>query len=396
MSAGMGEPFQVVVIGGGVNGLAAMAALGRMGVRRRLLLERFRLGHRRGSSHGRTRITRSVYPEPHWLSLMRVAREEDWPRLERDAGLPLIEPCAGCFLGTGPVSFERYARAVEAAAAPGEIERLDPPELRQRFPQFRAEGAVGALHDHTAGLVHAERCVQALARLALAHGGEIREQSRVLHLRRDVDPLRIECEGASFAAERLILAAGPWSAALLPELAPLLRPLRQSVVWYRLAGEPAAFGPARFPVWATLGDGPNDFYYGLPDPGGEGLKLARHRTLGPPDDPERELNPPESELEALDAFARAHFCAPVEARLSAESCYYSVLPDEGFRIDLLPGDPRIAVALACSGHGFKFAPLVGRVLAGLALHGRSEVLAFERAREAFRLPVLDPPSAPLS
>ena len=129
------------MIGGGVHGLATLWHLGRLGAGRCALVERFRIGHAHGSSHGRTRITRSVYEDERWVRLMRVAREEDWPRLERDARTRLIEPCDGCFLGIGGESFGAYVRAVAQAEG---IEHLDVAEAQRRFPQFRYDDVVGA------------------------------------------------------------------------------------------------------------------------------------------------------------------------------------------------------------------------------------------------------------
>ncbi|TMA24645.1 MAG: FAD-dependent oxidoreductase [Deltaproteobacteria bacterium] len=132
--------FGALVVGGGVSGLATAWQLARRGVPRVGLVERFRLHHDRGSSHGTSRITRSTYSDERYVRLVRVAHAEEWPRLERESGATLIHRCDGIFFGPPEGDIERWADAVAAAGAPG-VERLTPAEARARFPAFATRPA---------------------------------------------------------------------------------------------------------------------------------------------------------------------------------------------------------------------------------------------------------------
>ena len=378
----MSRTYDTIVIGGGVHGLATLYHLTRRSPSNCALIERFHPGHPHASSHGRTRITRTVYDDERWVALMRAARAEDWPRLERDAGAPLVDPCDGCFLGLPGATYPAYARAVAAATDPGEVEPLSPAEAGRRFPLLRFDDVRAALHDRTAGVIRADDTLAALARLARAAGADVLESTRVLAIDRARDPLVLSTDRGALRASRVVVTAGPWTAALVPELRAELTPVRQTVAHYRLDAPPDATRVGRFPVWASLGDAPAGIHFGLPERAGEGVKLARHETGGRADDPDELDAPPTDEaLAHLDAVARARFAAPVLARVSSETCFYTNAAASGFRVGLVPGEPRIAVAAACSGHGFKLAPLVGRALAGYALHGASGVPELDAAQE---------------
>src|SRR5262249_32813432 len=144
--------FGALVVGGGVTGLATAWQLARRGVPRVALVERFRLHHDRGSSHGSGRITRSTYSDARYVRLGRVAHEQEWPRLEAESGVKLIHRCDGIFFGPPAGEIEHWAAAVAAADARG-VERLEPAEARRRFPAFAFPDAKFVLHDRTGGVV---------------------------------------------------------------------------------------------------------------------------------------------------------------------------------------------------------------------------------------------------
>jgi sarcosine oxidase len=373
-----------VVVGAGLNGLAAAWQLARLGAGRVALLERFRLGHRFGSSHGAARVTRTTYPSAVYANLMRAANAEAWPRLEREAGERLIHRHGGIFFGPAGGLYDGYARAM--GAFPGEVVRLAPAEAAPRFPGFRFEGSAGVLWDRTAGVIAAERTLAGLARLCRRSGVEILEETRVTGIVPSAETVTVDTDRGPFLADRVVVTAGPWTAGLFPALAGRLTVKRQNVGFYRLGGDRAKTAPERFPVWAYLGRDEHDFYYGLPEFGREGVKAARHATAsGAGDDPDGGREPSEDALVALDGFVRRLFTAPVEARIDAETCLYTNTPGEDFILDRHPADPRIVIGAGFSGHGFKFGPLTGRILAELSLHGRTTIEAFEADRRTFAL-----------
>ncbi|MBI3126863.1 MAG: N-methyl-L-tryptophan oxidase [Candidatus Tectomicrobia bacterium] len=376
--------FDVLVIGGGLNGLASLNHLRRLGVRRLGLIERFRLGHDRGSSHGQARITRSTYASPLYARLMHLLHEEEWPRLEREAGERLVHPCPGCFFGPPGEALEKYKRAVLQAQA--RVEWLTPAEGRRRFPQFRFEDAEGILLDHTAGVVAADDAIAALIRLARGGGAQIMEETEVLSIDASRQPLEVATERGVFRAERLIVTAGAWVGRLLPFLRPRLKAARQTVGYFEPAGARADYGIGRFPVWLYIADGENGHYYGMPEFGRPGIKAARHLAQGIDDNPDAApAHPDPARIEELWGFLRAQLAAVPRRLLAWEHCLYTNTETEDFILDLHPGNPLVAVGAGFSGHGFKFGPFTGRVLAELVLHGKTSIPEFEEARGEFSI-----------
>ncbi|HEV2104906.1 MAG TPA: N-methyl-L-tryptophan oxidase [Candidatus Eisenbacteria bacterium] len=375
--------FGALVVGGGVVGLATAWQLARLGCERVGLVERFRPGHDRGSSHGHSRITRSSYADPLYVRLAGIAHREEWPRLERDAGVRLIHRCDGLFFGPPEGPFAANAAAVAAVGV--DVERLSPAEARRRFPHFRFAGAEGVLHDRTGGVIAAAETVAALARRCSVEGVHVLDDTQVLAIEPAAGPVALATTRGRLLAERVVVAAGAWAAALVPALAPRLTVKRQSVGYFALEAPPEAMRPGAFPVWAWLGPGPNGLRYGLPEFGRPGIKAAVHTLAGPPDDPDARPGPDERALAAIAGFLEAQLTVRVRERLRAETCLYTSTPSEDFVLDTLPGNPRVVVGSACSGHGFKFGPLTGRLLAELALSGRTSVPEFEAHRARFAL-----------
>jgi len=375
----MDKSYGALVIGGGINGLSALYHLQRLGCKPLGLVERFALGHERGSSHGHSRITRSAYINAGYVRLMQVVHRQEWPRLERDAGQRLLHPTPGCFFGPPGGKYPAYAQAVLQAGV--EAEAIPVEVARRRFPLFRFPGVDEVLHDHTAALVAAAHTLAALVRLCRQGGAEIHEQTQVLEIDPSRDPIQVRTERGVLETERLVVTAGPWTASLLPWLKARLQVARQAVGYFVLRGDQEALGPGRFPVWGYLGE---EEYYGLPQFGRPGIKLARHLTTGRDDDPDKDATPlPEGEEARLRRIIADHLALPVEHLDGVERCLYTNTATEDFIIDLHPQNPHLAIGASCSGHGFKFGPLTGRALAELVLSGKTAIPEFEQMRPTF-------------
>lgn len=392
----MPRAWAALVIGGGINGLATAYHLGRLGVKPVALLEQYTIGHDRGSSHGMSRISRSTYADADYVRWMRPVPEE-WARLERDGGQVLRYPNPCCFFGRAGEKFASYARAVVEGGA--DVERLDPTEGRRRFPAFRFEDVAGVLDDHTAALLAAHDTLKTLAHLSCGLGVTILENTPVAGVDIHQNPIVVETAMETWATDRLVITAGPWTQRLLPWFQPVLSPIRQTVGYFQLSGPSSEFQMGRFPVWVYLEDGDNNVYYGLPEFGRPGVKFARHYTTGRADDPDGNsksalpastiFNPTVADLYA---FANQHFSYPVERLLDAEFCMYTNTPTEDFIMDLHPHNPAVAIGAGFSGHGFKFGPLTGRVLAEWVVHGQVSVPEFAPLRQRFAIPrALVPP-----
>ena len=358
--------YDAVVIGAGVVGLAAAWHLLRLGSRSVAIVERFRVGHDRGSSHGSVRMTRSTYSSAAYASLMRHVHAEEWPRLERDAGVALVHRGDVVFFGPDRAALSDYAAAVLAAGA--DVEPLAPAAARRRFPAFRFADDSLILHDRTGGIIAAADTIRALHRLVGSGGAEVLEATRVLEIDRRSEPIRVVSERGVLHADRVVIAAGAWLPELMPAVTPVIRVVPQTIAYFRL-GAPAA----SLPGWIHFGGAESGVVYGLAERGRDALKAAHHDTRGAGAHPDAVPPPPAGEPDAVRRVLEQVLAVPVLERLGIERCLYAMTPTEDFAIDHWPGDPRIAFASACSGHGFKFAPLTGRLLAELVVNGRADL-----------------------
>jgi sarcosine oxidase len=343
----------VVVIGGGVMGSAAAWQLAKRGVDT-VLLERFEPGHVRGASHGASRMFRFAYPDPFYVEM--VARSLPlWREAESASGMHLLTITGGIDHGD-PATTGDIAAALEAAGVAGRW--LQPGEATARWPGLRFE--TPALHHPQSGRLDADAAVTALQRIATAHGAHVKHHSQVTRI--DPDRADVEVGDDLYRARRIVVAAGAWTRRLLgPHLAlPPLRVTQEQPVHFaaRLAGEWPSFIHGRGGAQA-----PFQFAYGMRTPG-EGVKVGFHHA-GPECDPDaRDFAPEAMRLEALLDYV-AEWVPGVDVDdWTPISCTYTSTDNDDFLIDAFGN---VVVAAGFSGHGFKFAPLVGQLLADLAM-----------------------------
>jgi sarcosine oxidase len=377
--------FDVVVIGGGINGLSCVYHLLQRGVKRIALLEQLELLHAKGSSHGYSRITRSTYSNPKYVELIQTAHREDWPALSRSAELQFLHSCPGCFFGPHLTPYLDSLRSVPAAFE--QVDLLDLAEGRKRFPFFLFPDSDYVIHDRSCSLIAAAQTMEWFAAYARTGGCQIEERCRVRGIDRSGTFLTLATDKGPIEAERTIVTAGPWTEKLLPQFGSKLRVAHQDVGYFVPQGSNCdlALG-AGFPVWVYAGREPDESFYGLPQYVRPGIKLARHRTGSHKDNPDRSVSlemPAEVRLD-LEDFAARQLAFPVES-VGYEACLYTNTPEEDFILDHYPGDDRIVIGAGFSGHGFKFGPLTGRILVGLLLDGHSGVEAFEKCRSLLSL-----------
>ena len=346
----MAERAEIVVVGAGVMGAATAYALRRAG-HEPVVLEQFEVGHARGSSHGRGRIFRFVYDNPHWVAQAQRAFPL-WRELEAETGEEILRMTGS--LDLGPGTDERAAALAECGV---EFEVLDGADLR---PPLRIERGTPALVQRDGGVLDAARAQQAFLR-----GIRVRERAPVTGIEADG---RVHLRGTTIEAQAVVVTAGAWIAPLLDPLGISLAvtPTRESVVYFPLA---APDGLATVIDW-RLPEGYDlprrgDSVYALPTP--DGLKVGVHRA-GPPTDPDKEgVVDPEPVRCARDWVAQ-HVEGAASEPHRTETCLYTNMPDESF---VLERQGPVVVGSPCSGHGFKFAPVVGRELASLALEALS-------------------------
>lgn len=364
----MRERYDTIVIGLGGMGSAAAYHLARRG-QRVLGLEQHDLLHELGSSHGLTRIIRLAYHEhPSYVPLLRRAYEL-WGALEAESGERLLT-ITGSVEG-GPEDGAVFRGALEAARLHGlPHEVLDGDEIRRRFPAYAGFGdETRAVLQPDGGFLAAERCILAHVRGAMAAGADLRFREPVTTWEATDAGVLVTTPAASYEAERLVIAAGPWIGRLVPELADLARPERQVLAWLQ-PSRPELFAPDRFPVF--LLDVPEGSYYGFPVHDVPGFKFGRYHHLGEPidpDDPDRSAGPHDEEV--LRGFAERYFPDGAGPAVMLKTCIFTNTPDEHFVIDLHPRHSQVVVLSPCSGHGFKFCSVVGEVAADLAQHGET-------------------------
>ena len=359
--------YDVAVVGLGAMGSAALLTLARRGVRA-VGIERFSPGHDRGSSHGETRIIRLGYFEhPSYVPLLRRTYQL-WRELEAACGRPLIHITG--IVEIGPPEGEVVAGTLRASREHGLThEVLDASEVMRRFPAFRIPQDYAGVFQPDGGFLDVEPSIAAMLALAKAAGGEVRTNAMVRAVTPHASGVRIETEGGSIDAGVAIVAAGPWVGKLLPDLPVKLRVTRQVQAWFQ-AEDAAPFAPGRFPVF--LLESRHGVHYGFPPYSGSGVKIAKHHHADETVDPDTVERQVSAADEALIRGALAEHMPAANGRmLAAKTCLYTVTGDHDFIIDRLPGAANVIVASPCSGHGFKFAPVIGEILAGLAIDGRT-------------------------
>ena len=373
------EHVDVAVIGAGVIGSATARALAARGVPA-VLLEQFELGHARGSSHGATRIFRLAYPDPGYVA-MAVAAGAGWAALQADAGEELLVRTGGLDAGPG-------AAACAAALAACGVDHawLDAGELRDRYPGLAVQPGERMLFQPDAGVSLAGRTVAALQRLARRDGVPVRAGTPVRGIEPRRDHVVLRTAGGDISARVAVLAAGPWNGNLLrgavtrpPQLTATLQQVRYFAPRDRAGGR-----------WPTLIEWPADgvSWYVVPAAGdAPGVKVASHlpgRAVDPRDGPFAELDPV-LEQEAAQ-YVRRRLPGLDPAGLAPETCLYTMTADEDFVLDR---EGPVVVGGGCSGHAFKFAPLLGEMLADLALGTQTPV---PRERFALSRPALAGPA----
>ncbi|MGH2662189.1 MAG: N-methyl-L-tryptophan oxidase [Actinomycetota bacterium] len=339
------QAVEVVVVGAGIMGGATARALARAG-REVVIFEQFEVGHRRGSSHGRSRIFRLSYEDPVFVRMAREALPR-WRELEQESGGSILEITGGLDAGS---NVEDHAAALETCGVP--FERLDPAEVGRRFPGVSVDGP--SLFQPDAGIVRADRAVEAMLASARAHGTRLEEGSPVTAIRPDGDEVEVETRSGRWVAPVAVVTAGAWAPSLLAAIGEEIpvRPTRETVAYFRMPEHP--------PVPALVEWG-KPAAYALPSPG-QGLKAGEHHA-GPDVNPDEPGEPDERSVVRLRTWVQDRFPAVDPEPHLVETCLYSNTPDERF---ILERRGPLVIGSPCSGHGFKFAPVIGERLAALA------------------------------
>ena len=371
----MPERWDVIVTGLGAMGSAAARELARRGLRV-LGLDRYAPPHAHGSTHGRTRIIREAYFEhPAYVPLVQRA-EALWKELEREVGEQLFVRTGGLMVGPERGALVRGARvSAERHGLPYEL--LTSSELRNRFPALAPEPQAVALLEPRAGVLFPEACVRALLRSAARDGAELRTTEPMLTWRVEGGAVRVATAVGEHVADRLVLALGPWLPEFLNGAQIQLGIERQMQHWFAPRDRAEDFSPDSLPIalWETS----ERMFYTIPD-FGDGVKIAVHHD-GESTDPQRVRRTISDQEDASARTLLERFLPDAAGELRDRAvCLYTNTTDGHFVIDRHPVHPEAIVASPCSGHGFKFATVVGEIVAKLTADEPVEGLSLFHCR----------------
>ncbi|MEI7804208.1 MAG: N-methyl-L-tryptophan oxidase [Hyphomicrobiales bacterium] len=367
--------YDAIVIGAGAMGGAALYQVGRRGARV-LGIECLTPGHEGGSSHGAKRVIRiSYYEHPSYVPLVRAASTL-WRELEGVSGQKLLHTTGiieigrpDCELIQGTLASARHHHLQHQA--------LDAAEVMRRIPAFKLPDDFIGVWQPDGGYLEAGAGIKAHIDLALAAGAELHTNEIV----RAVEPrgtgVRVTTDRGTYDAKTAIVAAGAWAKTFFPDLP--LRVTRQVLGWFK-PRDPAPFAQGKFPVFMLESE--HGIHYGFPLDDA-GLKISKHFHRNETADPgtcERAVSA--ADENAIRAGIAGYLPDANGPLLEAKTCLYTMTPDGDFIIDQIPSCPQIILASPCSGHGFKFAPVVGEILADLAMEGTTghDISRFRLAR----------------
>jgi sarcosine oxidase len=368
-----GTQFDTIVIGLGAMGSATLDQLARRGSRV-LGIEQYGIPHDLGSSGGDTRLIRKAYYEhPDYVPLLARAYE-NWDDLGRRTGEQVLFRTGALYVGK-PDSALITGSRTSARLHGLECPELDARGVSSRWP-FRVPNGYVSLHETDGGFVLAAKSIRLYCEQALVHGAEVRAAECVHTWRETRNGVEVSTSDATYRAQNLVVTAGSWASEMLPKLGTSLTVTRQLLFWLWPAHR-ERFVLERFPCWAAQLDGYDGLFYGFPmlpaAMGGQlGLKLAHHVTG-------QSIRPGEAKPAQVSEFVPVRkalkevFAGELGPVVATKTCMYTSSVDQHFIVDRYPSSERVFVACGFSGHGFKFASVIGEVLADFATTGTTRL-----------------------
>ena len=360
----------VIVVGGGGMGLATAWRLAKRGIDVRVL-EQFPFFHHRGSSHSEHRIIRRTYDDELYTRLMPHAYRL-WEELQEDAGQKLLYLCGGIEIGPeNDPALNAIVRISRELNVP--IEVMRPADAARRYPQFRLPADFVVAFCPLNGFLAIDDCLRAQAELARMHGALLQDEEPVLQITPRAKGAEVRTERATYTCDKLVITAGPYARGLLRQVGldvPYTIELNQSI-WFKV-DQPELYLPDRFPVFIVRHErDPMGGIYGFPTFRNPGIKVAVHHSNYYIDVSRYDMLPREDTTRRVRDWVTQFIPGAEGEVLNVQACLYDFPPDEHFVLSLHPHYPDIVMA-NMAGHGYKFAPLVGEIMAQLALEGRTE------------------------
>jgi sarcosine oxidase len=361
---------KTIIIGGGGMGLAAAWRLAKRGEPVRVI-EQFELFHNKGSSHAEHRILRRTYDDPLYAALIPHAYRL-WEELEQDAGKELMFLFGGVEIG--PETDSTLRNIIRVAAETGIQHTVyTPQEAATHFPQFKLPPNFLMLHSPLSGFLAIDDTMRAKAEIAAVHGAVIQDNEPVLEIIPNANGAEVRTAKATYTCDKLIVTAGPYAKKLMKQLGldvPYIIETNQ-VHWFKV-DDPKLYSPQQFPIFIIRDDNsPIGGMYGFPMFKKPGIKVAVHHSNDFIDVENYTRTPNPATAERVHAFMREFIPGASSEILEMATCLYDFPPDEHFVIAMHPQYPHISMA-NMAGHGYKFASLVGEILAQFAVDGKTE------------------------
>ncbi|TSN39328.1 Peroxisomal sarcosine oxidase [Bagarius yarrelli] len=392
--------YECIVIGAGIQGSFTAYHLAKNN-KKTLLLEQFVLPHSRGSSHGQTRIIRKAYEDDFYIHMLEESYEL-WVQLEHEAGVKLYRQTGLLLMGPeNAEDLQLIKNSMQRNKVPSVV--LERHEFSQHIPSVNLTSGNEAIVETSAGILYADRALRAVQTVFQSHGGEIKDGEKVINIEPG-DVITVTTDSGTYQAKNLVITAGPWAKTLLSHtgLQLPLKVLKINVCYWKEKVPGTYSIKNRFPCFIQLQpkEAQHDIY-GLPSNEYPGLMkvsildnncditetwqasndfvelnllfppgfspLAKASIWSETEPDERDRQKDRRDIDALSSYISCCFPGLVPVPAVEESCMYTVTPDKHFVLDRHPAYSNIVIGAGFSGHGFKFGPVVGKVLCELSM-----------------------------
>lgn len=341
-------------------------------------LEQFDIPNELSSHTGQSRIIRKAYYEhPDYVPLLERAYQ-NWTELEAVSGTQVYYKTGLLYCGK-PDHLVMQGVRLSAKTYGIELDEIPVFDAKIKYPLLAIPNEYEVLLEPEAGFITPDRAIKGYTDMALKHGAEIKSRVKVESWRKVNAVYEVITSTGTYSADKLIFTAGPWAAKLLPSLAPSLNVTRQVLAWLHTKHN-SLFELGQFPCWMIADDDKPGVFYGFPVlpadifEGPIGFKLALHYPGDVTDPDFINRNPTAHDEQLLVDFMHRYFPNEYVSTLVIKTCMYTNSPDEHFILDFLPGyDQDVIVATGFSGHGFKFASVIGEIIGDLVIRGRTEM-----------------------
>lgn len=358
------DKYSVVIVGAGSIGMAAGYYLAKSGIDV-LLLDTHNPPHDKGSHHGETRLIRHATGEgPEYVDLALQA-QSNWHQLEKESGKTLFTPTGTLMVGESDTPF--IQKTIENAEICGaDIEEYDADEVMVRWPGFDLPGHFKGYYERSSGALLSDQCILAYRQELLKYNAEIVTNSKVIKLDFHENGVEIETTKDTFYADQVIIAAGARIGEILSSLKLPIQTVRKTLGWY--SANNSLYKHPYLPSFYFSYKGHK--YYGFPDITGNGIKIGRNNSERDinPDSLEQDFGRYESDKQELNKFIE-RFLPGVSGQFNyGRTCMITKTPDKHFIIDRHPENCRVMIAGGFSGHGFKYASIIGEILSQMIIN----------------------------